>query len=185
MAVGKILSVEGIADPYLSKILLFVIGKNPLKVLSRTPQRLRNLTRGVGKKTLRRAPAEGKWSIREIVSHMTDAEVVFAFRVRMAIAQSGNALHSMDEQRWAAELHYRDRSVKESIESFRALRENTLSLLQKLSDEELQRFGIHEERGKETVERMAQLYAGHDLNHLEQIGRILSGKKGRRKKKQR
>ncbi|MDH3252579.1 MAG: DinB family protein, partial [Ignavibacteria bacterium] len=175
MAIAQVSSVEGIEDPYVSRILSYIIGKNPLKILSKTPGRLRKITRGLGKKALRRIPEEGKWSILEIINHMNDSEVVFAFRLRMALAQSGNPLQAIDEKRWSDCLHYQDASVKAKIETFRALREDNVTLLRALSGEEIQRFGMHEERGKETVERMAHLYAGHDVNHLQQIDSNLSG----------
>jgi hypothetical protein len=39
-------------------------------------------------------------------------------------------------------------------------------------------YGMHEERGKETVKRMTEMMAGHDLNHLKQIEKILRRKQG-------
>ncbi len=177
MRIAAVTTIEGINDPYTARILSYIIGKNPLKILARTPEGLRKLTKGVGRKALRRVPADGKWSIHQIVSHMRDAEVVFAYRLRMAIAQSGAGLPAFDEKDWEKNLHYGEGDFRDILGTFTALRADAVALLRMLGPEEFQRFGMHAERGKETVERIAHMYAGHDRNHLMQIEKILKTKK--------
>jgi DinB superfamily len=178
MRIAQVTTIEGIEDPYTARILSYIIGKNPLKILSRTPGVLRKLTKGLGKKALNRLPADGKWSISQIVSHMRDAEVVFAYRLRMAVAQSGAGLPAFDEKEWQKNLHYGDGEFSDILRTFTSLRTDAVAFLRMLGPEELQRFGMHAERGKETVERIAQMYAGHDRNHLMQIEKIRRMKKG-------
>lgn len=57
------------------------------------------------------------------------------------------------------------------------LREANLALLKTLTPEQWKHYGMHAERGQETIEHIVRLIAGHDLNHLQQIERILSQKK--------
>ena len=90
----------------------------------------------------------------------------------MAIAQSGNPLQAYDQDKWAGALYYEEANCNEKISLFSALRNTNVSLLKKLSSKGLQRYGMHEERGKETVEKMVQMLAGHDVNHLRQIAGI-------------
>ena len=168
----KVRSVTGIKDVYSKRILTNVIGKDPVKVLAATPRRLKNLVNGLSDRQIRKSPAKGKWSIVQLVSHLSDAEVVLAFRLRMAVAQSGSFLQAMDEQKWAKGLNYQNANVKKKLELFATMRKDHLALLKSLASTKWRRYGRHEERGKETVERMAQLYAGHDVNHLRQIEMI-------------
>ena len=165
-------SVGKIRNPYSKRILKNVIDKDPMKVLAATPNRLLRLVRGLTEKQLRKPPSPGKWSISQLVCHLSDAEVVFAFRLRMAVAQSGCPLQAMDEQKWAAGLGYQRADVRRKIQLFAAMRRDHLTLLRSLRRGDWERYGMHQERGKETIERMAQMYAGHDINHVRQIEQI-------------
>ncbi len=165
-------TVNDITNPYIKRILTNVIGKDPLKVLAQTPKRLRKLTKGLKKKQLRFQPAPGKWSITQIVTHMADTELVLAFRLRMALSQSGATLQAMDQDKWAAGLNYQQANLDDQIDLFSVVRKHHLALWNSLQENDWQKFGMHEERGKETVERITQHYAGHDINHLNQIEAI-------------
>ena len=58
-------------------------------------------------------------------------------------------------------------------DAFRAAREANLALLKSLTPEQWKYYGMHSERGQETIEHTVRMLAGHDLNHLQQIERIL------------
>ena len=73
---------------------------------------------------------------------------------------------------WAANLHYDEAEPAESLETFGVLRRANLRLIERASPQDLQRVGVHAERGEESVEHLRRLYAGHDLMHLQQIARI-------------
>ncbi|HLF14490.1 MAG TPA: DinB family protein, partial [Bacteroidota bacterium] len=119
-----------------------------------------------------RRPGRGKWPIAWLVHHICDAEIALAFRIRLALAQSGTRFQAYDQDLWAAGLHYDRRSVADSVALYTAMRKSHLELLRLGSGKELRRYGIHEERGKESVERLMHMLAGHDLNHLRQIRAI-------------
>jgi DinB superfamily len=70
--------------------------------------------------------------------------------------------------------HYDQRDPRKSLEQFRVAREANLVLLESLTPEQWQQHGMHSERGPETIEQMVRMTAGHDMNHLLQIERILS-----------
>ena len=78
---------------------------------------------------------------------------------------------------WAAAGHYEKRDARKSLEIFRLVREANLALLKSLKPEQRRQHGMHAERGVETIERIAHMMAGHDLNHLGQVERILTAKK--------
>ena len=71
-------------------------------------------------------------------------------------------------------LHYDRRALGKSLEQYRALREANLALLKTLTPEQWKHHGMHMERGPETVEMMVRMFAGHDLNHFQQIEKILA-----------
>lgn len=178
----KVESIDDIINPYVKRILTNVIGKDPLNVLAQTPKRLRKLTKGLKKKQLRFQPAPGKWSITQIITHMADTELVLAFRLRISLAQSGSPLMAMDQDKWAAGLNYERADVDDQIDLFSAVRKQHISMWNSLPEDDWQKFGMHEERGKETVERITQHYAGHDINHLNQIEAIRNSFKKKKKK---
>ena len=175
-------SVDDITDAYTMRIISNVIGKDPLKVLERTPKRLRKLLRGLKKKQVRYQLAAGKWSIVQIVSHLADTELVLAWRLRMVLAQSGSPLGAMDQDKWANNMNYQANDLDEQVELFTTVRERHLAMWNSLKEDDWDKFGMHEERGKETVARIIQHYAGHDINHLNQIEAIRSSFKKTRKK---
>jgi len=57
------------------------------------------------------------------------------------------------------------------------LRETNLALYKMLAPEKWKHYGMHAERGEESIERILAMMAGHDINHLEQVERILASKK--------
>ena len=168
----KVTSVKNIKNPYSKRILSNIINQDPLKIYAKTPSDLQRLTRGLASKHLHTPLKKGKWSIGQIVSHLCDAEIAMSYRLRMALAQSGNSLQAYDQDKWADALYYDKAKCSEKVKLFSILRAANVSLLKCLSPKEWQRYGMHEERGKETVERMVQMLAGHDVNHLKQIENI-------------
>ena len=152
-------------------------GGNPLKMQAAAPARLAKLLKGVSPAKARKRPAPGKWSIAEIVAHIADTELVGGYRMRAILGQPGTPIIGFDQDAWVTALHYDKRDLKKSFEQYRALREANLALLKSLTPEQWKHEGLHSERGPESVETMARMYAGHDLNHFEQIERILGKKK--------
>ena len=168
----KIKSVAGIKDPYVKRILSNIIDKDALKVYSQTPGILKRFTNGLTETQLYKPLVKGKWSIAQIIAHLCDSELVMGFRYRMAIAQPRSPLQAFDENRWAKRLRYDSANWKKKLEVLTEMRQDHIALLRSLTSNEWKQYGIHAERGKETVERMVQMTAGHDINHLRQIKNI-------------
>jgi hypothetical protein len=103
---------------------------------------------------------------------LADAELVFRYRMRLALAQPGAEILGIDQERWAIALEYNEADPVETLAFLRALRNANLKMLRALSDEQMERYGIHNERGPESVRKMMQMTAGHDLLHRHQIKRI-------------
>jgi hypothetical protein len=132
--------------------------------------------KGASDTKLRERPAADKWSVSEIVTHLADCEIALAWRVRSILGSPGMPLAAFDQDAWASSGHYSQRDAHQSLDLFRALRETNLALYSTLTPEQWQQHGMHAERGKETVQHLTMLMAGHDINHLGQIERILQPK---------
>ena len=92
----------------------------------------------------------------------------------MILAASGTAIQAYDQDAWSRAQHAEASDAQHSLALFTAIRESMVRLLRGLTDEELERYGMHSERGRESVRHLLALYAGHDRNHLAQIERLLT-----------
>jgi len=164
--------VQETPQQYTRRLLSHIEGKDPLKVQRETPKKLAELIRGLSRKELTRKPAPGKWSISELLAHFADVEVVVAWRLRHVLGNNGAVIQAYDQDIWAETFDYAHRDAKESLEFFRVLRTHNLALLKALPAELWENYGMHQERGKESIADMLRLYAGHDLNHLGQVENI-------------
>ena len=108
----------------------------------------------------------------EVLQHLADVEIVLGFRYRKALAEPGQPVPAIDQDAWVKELDYNSRNLSETLDDFATLRKINLRLLGGLTEERLQCYSIHEQRGRETLEHMVRLYAAHDCYHLYQIDRI-------------
>jgi len=159
---------------YSARLLSLSAGRDPLEVLEATPKRIAAFIAGRGAADLRRSPGPGRWSVTQIIAHLADAEIVGAYRFRMILAAPGTPIQAFDQNDWARALKYEATDPQASLALFESVRTAQLRLWRGLNDEELDRFGIHAERGKESVRHLLSLYAGHDLNHFAQIERLAS-----------
>lgn len=161
---------------YIKRILGHVEGQDPLKVQAGTAKKLERLIKGMSAAKLRRRPAPAKWSVTEILAHLADCEVVVGWRMRQILGSPGTPIQAFDQDSWAAAGHYEKRDAHKCIEQFRVLREANVALLKSLAPEQWKHYGMHAERGEESIEHIVRMMAGHDLNHTKQIERIVAPK---------
>src|SRR6185369_17065452 len=121
---------------YKTRIFSYVSGEDPLLAQAKAPDILTSLVVGLSCEDLARRPAPGKWSIREIVAHLADDELVGAYRMRLILSSPGTAIQAFDQDVWARTGRYETKDVSSSLELFRVLREANLALLRSLSDQE-------------------------------------------------
>ena len=126
--------------------------------------------RGISEQELDARPAPDKWSAREIVHHLADSEMTSAIRLRRLIAEERPVIQGYDQDEFARRLAY-DRPVQASLDAFRAARQTTAEILERLTETDWTREGIHSESGRYTVERWLEIYAIHAYAHAEQIRR--------------
>jgi hypothetical protein len=162
------------AQHYIQRITAHVEGEDPLAVQAATTKKLERLIKGVPTAKLCQRPASDKWSVNEILAHLADSEINLGYRMRLILGAPGSAFAAVDQDSAVTSGHYEKRDPHKSVEQFRVVREANLALLKSLTQEQWKHYGIHSERGQETIEHIVRLYAGHDVNHLEQIEKILA-----------
>jgi hypothetical protein len=178
---GATSMIETIPE-YVERIVGYAEGQQPLKIQATSAKKLERLLKGVPAAKLRKRPAPDKWSVAEIMAHLADSEIVTSFRLRQILGTPGTPIPAYDQNAWAKACRYEKRDARNSLETFRVLREANLALLKSLTSEQWKHHGMHSERGAETIERLVTLIAGHDLNHTQQIERILAPQKSAPKK---
>lgn len=170
------------AEQYIGRILGYVEGQDAVKLQCATAGKLKKLMQGLTPKQLKWRPEPAKWSIAEIIAHLADTEVVASWRMRSVIGENGITIQPFDQDAWASAFKYRDRDAKRSLETFRVLRENNLAMLKEISKETWDNYGMHLERGKESIAHLTRMFAGHDTNHVLQVERIVTQLKSAKSK---
>jgi uncharacterized damage-inducible protein DinB len=156
------------SNPYAS----FLGDRDPRQAIAATIDRLTALFQQLGAGGAEHAPAPGKWSARQILCHLADCEIVFAFRLRQALAENYHVIQPFDQDRWAAAYDTFD--VASAMAVFKAVRTWNLHFIAALPAPALDKKLTHPERGEMTLGVVVETMAGHDLNHLAQIEAIAS-----------
>ena len=158
---------------YVASILQALGSRDPMEALTETPDALRQAVAGLTPQQDGTPERPGKWSVRQVVQHLADSELVGGFRFRMVIAHESPELPAYDQDLWAERLGYQDSDLATALDEFAMLRRANLRLLRRATPEDLERCVMHHaERGDEPLGHMIRLYAGHDQVHLAQIRRI-------------
>ena len=135
------------ASGYVRALLDLLGTRNPIEVLGELLPWLDHRLRGVVDATLRRPEKPGKWSVIEVIQHLADSELVAGFRSRMVLSEDRPTLQGYDQDRWASEFRYREVSLSQALEQLRGLRLANLHLWKHLTHAQLERVGLHSERG--------------------------------------
>jgi hypothetical protein len=139
-------------------------------ILASTGHEIANQLQILGPEKSAVSPAPGKWSAAEIVCHLADCEIAFAFRLRQTLAEDSHVIQPFDQDKWA--VRYWGIPATEAFAAFSALRKWNLTLIAKALPAAASKTVTHPERGTMTFQTIVETMAGHDLNHLAQIKRI-------------
>lgn len=167
-------TAAAVASTYVRALLDLLGPRDPLTVMRELLPWLGYRLRSIPEATLRQAEAPGKWSVIEVIQHLADSDLVAGYRIRMMLSEDRPQLQGYDQDRWAREFRYRDASLDQALGQLRGLRTANLYLWSGLSPSQLERVGLHSERGAESAGFLLQLMAAHDLVHRRQIERILA-----------
>jgi DinB superfamily len=137
------------------------------QTISLTPGRLAELVKDLDSGRLTQSPAPGKWSIRDILCHLADTEIAFAFRLRQALAEPNHVIQPFDQDRWAGTYALFD--AASALAVFTSLRDWNCKLIATVPAEAYEKPLTHPERGEMKFRTLVETMGGHDLNHLKQI----------------
>jgi hypothetical protein len=158
------------ANPYASHVGT----RNPIEVIEATSRRLNEIVNRLSTgSNLEWRPAPGKWNAREIICHLADCEIAFAFRLRQTLAETNHVMQPFDQEKWAG--MYGGLSARGALSAFSSLREWDLALIQNTPADAMGKKCTHPERGDMTFRTIVETMAGHDLNHLTQLDAIAAG----------
>ena len=140
------------------------------------PNELEDLMSDLDEELLRWRPIPHKWSIKEIMCHLRDMELLaYQARYRKILAEDNPLLENVDQNRIAQESDYINQDARKALEEFKALRAETVKLLETAPVEAWSRMGIHQTDGPMTIEQMVlhRQINGNDINHLNQMKDIV------------
>ena len=173
----SVLSNRSIDSPqersaYTGAILDLLGSREPLAVLRETHAALARAIEGLSPAQLRQPEAHGQWSMAQVLQHLADADLVWGWRMRLILAHDRPIITGFDQDLWAVRLHYAESDPANALATFDVLRRDNVRLIEAATPDDLQRVGVHAERGEESVAHLCRMYAGHDLAHLRQLARI-------------
>ena len=108
--------------------------------------------------------AEGKWSVREVIGHLSDAERVFAYRAMRFARSDATPLPSFDENAFVANASFDARTIASLCDEFEAVRGASVQFFRSLNAEEWDRSGTAS-NARMSVRALAWVIAGHELHH--------------------
>lgn len=130
------------------------------------PQLLRNMVSGLSEDDLTAVPVPGKWSIRQVVAHLADAETVYLDRMKRVLAEDNPILPEMDPDLFAAAFSSDLRSSEDEVLLIDLVRKQMLRILRSRDPEDFQRTGVHSIDGPMTLETLLERISGHIPHHL-------------------
>ncbi len=148
----------------------FLDGRDPIPVITSTADRLRALAEPLSPAQADAAPAPGKWSVRELIAHLADCELVFSFRLRQTLSEEHAIIQPFDQEIWAT--RYAAYDLASALALFTAARNWNLKFLTTVDEADRHRPTTHPERGTMTLWTIVETMAGHDINHLLQLEQI-------------
>jgi hypothetical protein len=159
-------------EQYKERILGYVNpAEEPLEILKSNIGRIESALSGISPERLQEKKDE-KWSAAEILAHLAEGEIVFGYRIRIVLSSNGIPIQAYDQNIFMQNAKYLVTRPEMALTLLRNLRRTNVELLKSLTSEQWDNYGIHSERGKESIRDIVRLYAGHDLNHLQQLERL-------------
>ncbi|MBI5765216.1 MAG: DinB family protein [Planctomycetes bacterium] len=162
------------SSSYQDKLMGLLGVRDPIDALSKTADVLADMVRANTVADLQARPFPGKWTPTEIIGHLIDSEWVYGFRVRLIFSEVEPTIIGMDQDLWVSAQRYSLRDPRELVEQFRPLRQVNIGLWRAMSPMDLNRCGVHNERGRESLGTMLKMHAGHDLSHIDQLTRYIA-----------
>lgn len=158
----------GIYSPYFYKYIQLVENGDLCSVLKAQVAGSKQFFYSISEEKSYYQYAEGKWSIKEVLQHITDSERVFAYRALAFARKDANILPSMDENTYAANSNANNRKWEELISEFESVRDATIQLYDSFSNEQLDSTG-RASNYEMNARALGYTIAGHAAHHINLI----------------
>lgn len=156
---------DSLAAEFYQNYIKLAPDENVLKSLERNTKNFRRLLKKIPRKKLDKAYAEGKWTIKEVLQHIIDAERVFAYRAITFARKDKTPLPSFDENNWAQQSMAAQREWREMVEEFKSLRASTISMFASFDDSQLRSIGTASNKDVNVL-ALGFILAGHVEHHM-------------------
>lgn len=144
-----------------------------LERLRQTPLEVAALIEGQSEEALNRPADDGGWAIRNILSHLRDAQGVLAFRLDLFLKEENPVLETKQVWTWAKDETERPPSTREIFETYLSTRRDVIAKLETIPLADWWRTGRHEEFGIVSIKQQVSYFASHELTHLPQIAKLI------------
>lgn len=155
--------------------LMTKIRKRHIALMQKTADVLGNILKSISQEqatTLR--DGEGGWTMLETLCHLRDYDEIFYTRAQMIIEQEYPVLPAYDQEALVIERKYNEQDMKQVYVDLVKSRHRFVEFFDMLTNEQWERAGQHPEEGHFTMTDVVMQVSRHDLNHIEQITRILA-----------
>jgi uncharacterized damage-inducible protein DinB len=140
-----------------------------IEALAAMPDRVGELIDGLSEKELRRRPAEGEWSMKEVCGHLVVDARTWQERITLMMTENDPYLKRYDSVGGVTEGGYQEGPIEETMSELRRIRRQTVETLRGLSAEGWERRGRHWSEGEMTIARACEIGLEHGEEHLEQL----------------
>ena len=148
-------------------------GRDPVEVLRATPGKLADLLKLLSTEQIEYKPAPNRWSVREILCHLADCEIAWAWRLRFIYGADNPMLQPFEQDPWARAYDGVGYTTSAARSTWIAVRAWNLALIEGLSEDDKRRPATHPELGPVTLWNIAEIAAGHDLHHLKSLEKVV------------
>lgn len=152
-------------DPYYDKYISLVTEPDLLKVLEEQPDELDSLFGSLVEERGRYAYAEGKWTIKEVMSHLIDGERIFAYRILRISRGDKTPIEGFEQDGYIENSYANERSFDDLLDEFRLQRTANLRLLKNFREDDWARMGTSSEKPI-SVRALGFIMAGHIRHHI-------------------
>jgi uncharacterized damage-inducible protein DinB len=142
------------AGAYTTAVIGLLGAQRPMDVLKKTESKLKRAIARMTPRQLGKPEMPGKWSVKQVLQHLADSELVWGWRLRLVLSHDRPTITGYDQDAWAERLSYDKADAKRALAEFGTLRGANLRLLQRATPADLERVGVHSERGDESIAHM-------------------------------
>ena len=150
--------------PYYTRYVDLVKNQDVLDALRSSNNETTRILSGIPEEKGEYAYAAGKWTIKELLCHMMDAERIFAYRALRFARNDSTNLHSFEENDYAPQANAHGRTVQQLVTEIKNLRTTTLDLFASFTPEMLQRKGTANNTLISVI-NLGYIIAGHETHH--------------------